>query len=139
MSGHFEQWIDDPSEIFYPTFTSCFGGQITIHSPMHSAVHDFVQQNDVSLRSSAKKLVCTEALAVTKRQLSDFLGDGIFVNVEENVKAKLMHCALTNLIGESAFGDFDFDISKRRNASLHNRSAVHCTRRNQTMIIISGK
>ena len=51
----------------------------------------------------------------------------------------MMHCALTNLIGESAFGDFDSDISKRRNASLHNRSAVHCTCKNQTMKYLESK
>ena len=48
-------------------------------------------------------------------------------------------CPLTNLIGKGAFGDFDFDCSKRRNASVHNRSALHTVHRNKTMEFVHHK
>ena len=57
----------------------------------------------------------------------------------ENGCDVLRHCSLTNLIGESAFGDLDFDFNIRRNASIHNRSATHCIKRNKTMHFLGGK
>ena len=43
----------------------------------------------------------------------------------EEDKAILSHCPLTNLIGENAFGDMDFDFGKRRHCSLHHRTTTY--------------
>ena len=83
--------------------------------------------------------MCVEALGVTKRQLEDFLPGGKFEDMDEWMKEQLMHYPLTNLVGESAFGDFDFDVCKRRNASLHIRSSMHSIKRNKTVKFISSK
>lgn len=37
---------------------------------------------------------------------------------------------MTNLLGENAFGDFDFSLSKHRNASLFHHSTLHMTKAN---------
>ncbi|GFS27272.1 hypothetical protein ElyMa_005252700 [Elysia marginata] len=42
----------------------------------------------------------------------------------------LKGCPITNLLGERAFGDLDFDFQKRRHTSLHHRSSVHMFRKN---------
>ena len=76
--------------------------------------------------------MCVEALGVTKRQLEDFLPGGKFEDMDECMKEQLMHYPLTNLEGENAFGDFDFDVCKRGNASLHIRSSMHSIKRNTT-------
>ena len=68
-----------------------------------------------------------------------FFPGGKFEDMDECMKEQLMHCPLTNLVGESAFGDFDFDVCKRRNASLHNRSSMHSIKRNKTVKFISSK
>ena len=65
--------------------------------------------------------MCVEALGVAKRQLEDFLPGGKFEDMDECMKVQLMHYPLTNLVGESAFAAFDFDVCKGRNASLHIR------------------
>ena len=46
---------------------------------------------------------------------------------------------LTNLIGESAFGDLNFDMGHRRQCSLFNRAAKHMLKRNRTMDWLSNK
>lgn len=82
--------------------------------------------------------MCQHSLVVTERQLEDFItGKCSNVTVSEETRKTLDHCLLTNLIGESAFGDYDYDVSKRRNASLHNRSAVHTLKRNKTVKFLS--
>ena len=44
------------------------------------------------------------------------------------------------MISQGDFGgDIDFDFSKRRNCSLHNRSTVHMIKRNRTMHSIKSK
>ena len=63
---------------------------------------------------------------------------GKYDRVDDTIRKAiaLALCPLNNLIGESSFGDFDFDLS---NASLHNRSAVHMIKRNRTMKFLNKK
>ena len=57
-----------------------------------------------------------EALIQVKSQLADIL----------------KNCPLTNLIQESSFGDSDYDIKKRPNCSILQRTAQHCVCSNKT-------
>ena len=59
--------------------------------------------------------------------------------MSSDFQEQLRHCPLTNLIGESSFGDFDFDISRQRNATFPNRSAVHCVKRNRASAFLAWK
>ena len=93
---------------------------------------------DASLLHTAMTSLCTACLSVTNRQLVEFLS-GDFLDTDDNTKFELTHCPLTNLVGESAFGDFDFDVGRCRSTSLHNRSAVHCIQRNKSMKFMSRK
>ena len=74
-------------------------------------------------------------LVVVNRQLNDFLPGGKYHNVDENspLRARMKHCKLHNLLGEACFGDLDFSLFKRRNASLHHQSTINMLKRNQTM------
>ena len=82
---------------------------------------------EVSLKEMARHVV-----TVTERQLIDFLEGGPFFNLDEADRNILKGCPITNLIGENAFGDLDFDFQKKRHTSLHHRSSVHMLRKNQT-------
>ena len=139
MVTNFEKWIDDPSDLLSPNFFSVFDGDLVIKAPRFHYVYDFVLNNDVEIITRCLKCMCVEALGVTKRQLEDFLPGGKFEDMDECMKEQLMHYPLTNLVGESAFGDFDFDVCKRRNASLHIRSSMHSIKRNKTVEFISSK
>ncbi|GFS16191.1 hypothetical protein ElyMa_006789400 [Elysia marginata] len=72
--------------------------------------HAFVKspecQTDMALESC--KEICSRNSVVLKRQLSDFLGDGLFANdIPDETKAILDTCPLTNLSGEHLLGDPD--------------------------------
>ena len=136
---NFEKWIDDPSDLLSPNLLSVFDGGLSIKAPTSHSVHDFVLKNDEENITGCLKCMYVEALEVTKRRLEDFLPGGKFEDVDECIKKQLMHCLLTNFVGESAFGDFDFDVCKRRNASLHNRSSMQSIKRNKTVKFISSK
>ena len=77
--------------------------------------------------------VLQELLAMTQHQLADFLvAEKFGREPTEEDKAILSHCPLTNLIGENAFRDMDFDLGKRRHCSLHHRTTTHMLKRNKT-------
>ena len=81
--------------------------------------------------------MCVEALGITKRQLEDVLPAGKFEDMDECMKEQLMHRPLTNLVGESAFRDFDFDVCKRRN--LYTIDPLCAVLKNKTVKFISSK
>ncbi|GFS24279.1 hypothetical protein ElyMa_003411500, partial [Elysia marginata] len=79
------------------------------------------------------KQICSVSLEVLQRQLNDFYDDGIFAgDVPQDVLDVLKTCPLTNLIGERLFGDLDFDMSKRRRASLLLRTSLNMWKHNKT-------
>ena len=77
--------------------------------------------------------LCTVSLEVLQSQLIDFFDDGIFAgSLPHEVHEVLKTCPLTNLVGERLFGDLDFDMSKRRRASLHLRTSINMWKHNGT-------
>ena len=60
-------------------------------------------------------------IEVIDTQLADFLEGGKYGDPRPELVDQLLHCPLTNLLGERMFGDLDFDIQKRRHASNHHR------------------
>ena len=92
--------------------------------------------NRLSRVKSALEQLCAAFATVTERQLADFLDGGCYSNVQDpERREKMDHCLLTNLIGEACFGDLDFSIFKRRNASLHHHSTVNMLKRNRTVSV----
>ena len=76
-------------------------------------------------KESLKK-VCDRCVIALKRQLCDFLDGGVFGGeIEASVYEVLKTCPLTNLTGKDLFGDFDYCINVRRNASLHLCSTIN--------------
>lgn len=85
-------------------------------------------------------LLTTEMEVVFRRQLHEFLGDGIFAgDIPKNIKEILDKCPLTNLTGERLFGDFDYDMNKRRHATTHHQSTLNMWKHNKTMKWFNGK
>ena len=73
-------------------------------------------------------------VAVTDRQLTDFLPGGQYHDVQDpERRQKMKHTQLTNLIGEACLGDLDYSMFVKRHASLHYRSFTSMMARNQTM------
>ena len=92
-----------------------------------------VNEKDNLMYTQMFQRMCAKCLIVLQRQLSDFLVGGIFGGeIVEEVKEILMTAPLTNLTGERLFGDFDFDIFKRRRASTFSRSSLNMFKHNKT-------
>ncbi|XP_041362472.1 uncharacterized protein LOC121378388 [Gigantopelta aegis] len=73
-------------------------------------------------------------LAVTDRQLADFLPSGKYYDIQDPIlRQKMRHCQLTNLTGEQNLGDLDYSLFVKRHASLHYRSFTNMMSRNKTM------
>lgn len=83
---------------------------------------------------SAMQQMATELLIVTDRQLADFLCGGKYSQEPSpQMRERLSHCLLTNLIGEACFADLDYSMFKSRAASLHFHSGKNMLKRNRTI------
>ncbi|GFR67967.1 hypothetical protein ElyMa_005596700 [Elysia marginata] len=87
-------------------------------------------QTDMALKSF--KEICSRTSVVLKRQLSDFLGEGLFANdIPDEIKAILDTCPLTNLSGERLFGGLDYHMKKTPHSSTHHRSTINMWKHNR--------
>ena len=82
----------------------------------------FSDSIDARTKSTLESLMIS-FIEVTERQLSDFLPGGKFgTEPDPDLREKMIHSKLTNLLSENEFGDLDFGFFKRRSASLHYHS-----------------
>lgn len=80
------------------------------------------------------RALCGRFLKVIQDQLKDFLPGGRYHNVSDPaLRQKLQHSKLTNLVAEQSFGDLDYSIFKRRNASAHLHSSINMIKRNKSL------
>ena len=133
MHQFLQAWALDPldafSDNFQPLFDVGFRPNPEVFCSLINVTED--RRDRVKL---ILKAVWAGCVAVTERQLVDFLPGGKFHGVEDpELRARLQHSKLTNLIGEQAFGDLDFSLFKRRNASLHHLSSINIMKRNKTI------
>ena len=71
--------------------------------------------------------MCAAMLTVTKRQLADFLPEPKrrYHNIQDpQLRIKLAHSHITNLVAENCFADLDFSLFKQRSCSLFHHSTV---------------
>ena len=139
MATLFTHWQIDPSGILDPAFVGIFDGEFKVDRPIMLERVPSSACHETPLVLVCFKAIFKELLAVTC-QLADFLVDGKFGHEPtEEDKAILSHCPSTNLIGENAFGDMDFDLGKRRHCSLHHRTTTHMLKRNKTSKWLDSK
>ena len=69
-----------------------------------------------------------------KVELSDFLADGKYgSSPTDELRDKMQHCQLTNLLGEACFADLDYTMFKNRGVTLHHHSTLNMVKRNKTV------
>ena len=123
-------WELDASPMLDENSTSLFNVEVT--SIVLASLYNVTEEKKDEVALILKKL-CAEFKSVVERQLTDFLSGGRYHNVQDEVQIqRLKHSKITNLVGEECFGDLDFSIFKRRNASLHHHSTVNMLKRNKT-------
>ena len=80
------------------------------------------------------KSLATRFLEVINNQLKDFLEGGKYHAVDDpELRQRLQHSKLTNMISEQCFGDLDFSMFKRRNASAHHHTSINMLKRNKSL------
>lgn len=78
--------------------------------------------------------MCAGLVEVTERQLADFLPQGRYYDVQDmELRAKLQHSHITNLVSEENFADLDFSMFKRRSSTLHHHSTINMIKRNKSV------
>ena len=129
----FSQWSQDSSNLLSPDFFGPFGPSFSVFPALFQSVIDFLRGDvcDKSIVKHALQIVSSKCLIVLERQLCDFLTGSLSV-IDKDKEEILKQCPLTNLVGESSFGDLDYDFNCRANCSMLNRSALHVIKRNKT-------
>jgi hypothetical protein len=134
MQVMFQQCAKDSKSLLLPNPTPLFDDfQLPEDPVMQSLYSRTMTPEQMTSVQLILQEVFTDMLVVLERQLADFLPAGRYHNVQDDkIRAQLKHSKLTNLIGEACFGDLDFSIFKRRNASLHHHGTVNMLKRNHT-------
>ena len=133
MHDFLQKWAENAVDAFADEFEPLFGTEFMPNASIFRAMLNSQQETKEEVKRILKKL-CEGCLGTTKRQLADFLPGGRYHGVQdEDTRKRLQHSKLTNLIGEQAFGDLDFSLFKRRNASLHHHSTINMLKRNKSI------
>ncbi|KAL3857378.1 hypothetical protein ACJMK2_012053 [Sinanodonta woodiana] len=127
-------WSVQPTDAFTKDFEPLFNIPVAEDKIFLSLINT---SREIQERASSIIChLCAGFLEVVERQLADFLPDkpGKYHAVQdEEQRQKLAHCQLTNMFGEQCFGDLDFSLFKRRNASSHHLSTLNMLNRNKTV------
>ncbi|GFR88921.1 hypothetical protein ElyMa_006111300 [Elysia marginata] len=129
----------DPTPLLNGHLQGIFDGEFAKKdSALLDAIQEAVALNS-ELTSKALKELLAAFDAVAERQLSDFISPtGPFSgDLPEDVIEELKRYPGTNLVGEHAFGHLDYDITKRRNSTLHHRSSCQMLLWNDTVSWLS--
>ena len=93
----------------------------------------------VSEETKQKVIIVIQKLSsdfnvVLNQQLADFVPGGRYHAVTDpELRQKLAHSQITNLLGEACFGDLDLSIYKLRNASSHHHGSLTMMFQNEMM------
>ena len=126
MHDFLQKWADNAVDVFADQFKPLFGTKFMPNAPIFRAMLSSQRETKEEVKWILKKL-CKGCLETTKRQLADFLPEGKYHGVQdEDMRKRLQHSKLTNLIGEQAFGDLDFSV-------MHHCSTINMLKRNKSI------
>lgn len=124
-----------------PHFLGIFDGEFELQgdkAALKDSIYNFASQHIEAVQCTLRQLM-PDMCSVLRRQLNDFLEDGVYGGQPVPFPDVLNHCPLTNLLGENIFGDLGYDINKRRNASVHQRSSTNMLSHNRTTLWLKKK
>lgn len=133
MLKKFQLWADDASSLLSKDKEGIFEEFGVPKDEIFAKL--FADEIDLQCKGILENMMHS-FIEVTERQLADFLPDGKYGNEpDSDLREKLKHSKLTNLLSENEFGDLDFSYYKRRNASLFYHSGVQMVKRNKTLSV----
>ena len=128
---HFQRWAANPADAFSQEFDPLFGKRFMPDPDTFQALLSISVDQQAKVMATLRK-ISKEVIITINNQLKDFLEGGRYYHVTDpELRQRMKHCKLTNLVGEQAFGDLDFSIFKRRYASLHHHSTVQMMKQNK--------
>lgn len=78
--------------------------------------------------------ICEAMLTIVERQLNDHLENGIYGSAnDESLLKRTEHSKLTNIPAENLFGDLDYSMRRKPNATFRHHSSVSMLKRNKTI------
>ena len=126
------RWSEGPTDAFSRDFEPLFDIPVTQDDIFISLIS--VSPGKQEKSKTIIMELCAKFMVVTENQLADFMPTGKYHAIHDvALRDKLVHCKLTNLFGEGCFGDLDFSLFKRRNASAHHLSTLNMLNRNKTI------
>ena len=133
MYDKFKLWSADSTSLMARNSTGIFEKYLSPRDEVFAFIFSDRFPSSELTKNVLQKLMAS-FIKVTERQLSDFLPGGTYSTApSEDRRREMKHCKLTNLIGEYEFGDLDFGMYKRRNASLFYHSSIQMLKRNRTI------
>ena len=131
MLAQFKIWSTDATELLSKEHDGVFREFSLAKGDVYNSLFDNYH-DDITKKALEELVKCF--IVVTERQLDDFLPNGKYgQEPTPELREKMRHCKLTNLLSENEFGDLDFGMYKRRNASLHYHSGLQMIKRNKTI------
>jgi hypothetical protein len=132
MLDKFEQWSHDSSALLTGTVSVFSDFAVPVDKLWNCLTSESLLESD--LPKSALESTMAGFVKVVRKQLSDFLPEGMYGSApEDDLRVKMKHCKLTNLVAEYEFGDLDFSQFRRRHASLHFHSGIQMVKKNKTI------
>ena len=127
-------WQRDPSEALTQDCRETFPGVRFIHDHNQLASLLAISEDKKSAVKDLLKKMAASMMEVTRRQLEDFLPGGKFhSNQDPELRKRLEHSCITNLVAEQSFADLDFSLFKRRNCTLHHHTTISMLKRNKSV------
>ncbi|GFO14465.1 hypothetical protein PoB_004097000 [Plakobranchus ocellatus] len=141
LKSAFSQLIADPNPLLNMTFQGVFGED---YANQDSSLRDAIFEASCinkELTSEALRELLIAFDSVAEPQLSEFIyPTGPFhANLGADVIEQLKQFPVTNLVGEHAFGHLNYDITKRRNSTVHHRSSCQMLLWNSTVDWLSNQ
>ena len=126
------RWEESAGDAFALDFEPLFGAVFMPNPDIFQSLVAISPEKQEKVKQMLQQ-ICKGMVTVTERQLKDFLPGGRYHAVQDpDLRQKMIHSKMTNLVGEQCFGDLDFSLFKRRNASLHHHSSINMMKRNKT-------
>ncbi|KAK3696581.1 hypothetical protein RRG08_064880 [Elysia crispata] len=128
MKSIFDNWGSSDFQPVGACVESVFGEEFAACLSDINVVKELLGSGSLIVRAfkSCFRKILEHSTDALKRQLVDFLEGGTFGgDLANDVRKILQTCPLTNLTGERLFGDLDYCMNKRRNASLILRSTTN--------------
>lgn len=127
-----QTWSNDPTEMIHANVLPIF------HTFPHSESNTkHVCQLIEPCSTEVKAILCMLCkclLQVIEKQLNEFLAEGKYgMEPSPEMRERTSNAKLTNIQSENLFGDLDFSIRRKRNATLHHHSSIIMLKRNNTV------